>query len=58
MALISGATLIRSISLFHLTLAYYFLVNPQKLADQNLVFIFGESLGIVSIPYMLRWRIG
>ena len=49
MALISGTTLIRSISLFHLTLAYYFLTNPHKLADQNVVFIFGESMGIVSL---------
>lgn len=59
MALISGGTLIRSISLFHLTLAYYFLTAPHKLVDQNLVFIFGESMGIVSLscPFHDEFRL-
>ena len=48
MALITGVTLIRSISVFHLTIAYYLLTAPYQLADQNLVFIFGESMGVVS----------
>ena len=47
MGLISGTTIIRSISLFHLTLAYFFMAAPQSLSDQNLVFILGESMGLV-----------
>ncbi|KAI9676219.1 MAG: hypothetical protein M1829_003048 [Trizodia sp. TS-e1964] len=46
MAIFSGQTLIRTLSLFHLTLAYFFLYSPQTLADQNLVFILGEAMGL------------
>ncbi|KAI9821582.1 MAG: hypothetical protein M1832_003256 [Thelocarpon impressellum] len=46
MALISGGTIIRSVSLFHLTLAYFFLNAPHRLGDQNLVFILGEAMGL------------
>ncbi|KAI9724372.1 MAG: hypothetical protein M1812_000440 [Candelaria pacifica] len=46
MALLSGLTLIRSLSLFHLTLAFFLLTAPQKIADQNLVFILGEAMGL------------
>ncbi|KAI9704281.1 MAG: hypothetical protein M1836_007142 [Candelina mexicana] len=44
MALLSGFTLIRSLSLFHLTLAFFLLKAPHKIADQNLVFILGEAM--------------
>ncbi|KAI9894406.1 MAG: hypothetical protein M1814_003163 [Vezdaea aestivalis] len=44
MALISAFTLIRTLSLFHLTLAYYFLVSPGTLAEQSLVFLLGEAM--------------
>ncbi|KAF2262548.1 hypothetical protein CC78DRAFT_554521 [Lojkania enalia] len=44
MALISAYTLIRCISLFHLTLATMFLKNPKLIADQNVVFLLGESM--------------
>ena len=47
MALISGFTIIRMISLFHLTAAYFFLVNPHVIADQNIVFILGEAIRVV-----------
>ena len=48
MALISGNTIITSLSLFHITLAYFFLTSPGALADQTLVFIIGEAMGMVS----------
>lgn len=47
MALISGGTIITSISLFHITLAYFFLTSPITITDQALVFIIGEAMGIV-----------
>jgi hypothetical protein len=49
MALLSPYTLIRAISLLHLTAAYLFLTAPRTLADQNVVFILGESMRIVSV---------
>ncbi|KAK4615600.1 hypothetical protein CLAFUW4_09771 [Fulvia fulva] len=44
MAIISGFTLIRAISLFHITAAYFFLTAPKTIADQNAIFILGESM--------------
>ena len=46
MAILSATTLLRTISLFHLTCAYYLLTSPAKLADHNLVFILGASMDI------------
>ncbi|CZT03532.1 uncharacterized protein RCO7_06106 [Rhynchosporium graminicola] len=46
MAIISGATIITSLSLFHITLAFFFLTNPNAIADQTLVFIIGEAMGL------------
>jgi hypothetical protein len=50
MGLISAATIITSLSLFHITLAFFFLTNPNQIADQTLVFIIGEAMGMVC-PY-------
>lgn len=47
MALISSSSLIRFLSLFHLTIAYYLLNSPQTIADQGLVVVFGEAMKIV-----------
>ncbi|KAK1542499.1 hypothetical protein CPAR01_05886 [Colletotrichum paranaense] len=38
MAIISAKTIITSLSLFHVTLAYFFLTNPATIADQAMVF--------------------
>ncbi|RSL60758.1 hypothetical protein CEP54_006597 [Fusarium duplospermum] len=46
MALISAKTIITSVSLFHLTLAYFFLTNPSSLDGQALVYMLGESMGM------------
>lgn len=48
MAIIAAANLLRSTSLFHLTIAYFLLVSPSIIVDQNLVFILGEAMRIVS----------
>lgn len=47
MAILSAFTLIRAISLFHITIAYFFLTAPRKIADQNIVYILGESMRLV-----------
>ena len=47
MAIISAFALIRAISLFHITAAYFFLTAPKIIADQNVVFILGESMRLV-----------
>ncbi|KAF2281054.1 uncharacterized protein EI97DRAFT_368339 [Westerdykella ornata] len=44
MAIISAYTLIRTISLFHLTLAVLFIKNPKLIADQSLVYVMAESM--------------
>ncbi|KPM44461.1 hypothetical protein AK830_g2134 [Neonectria ditissima] len=48
MALISARTIITSVSLFHVTLAYFFLTNPNSIDTQALVYVLGESMGM---PY-------
>jgi hypothetical protein len=50
MAIFSAYTIIRGLSLFHITLAVLFLKNPKLIADQNLVFILGEAMKLVSSP--------
>lgn len=52
MALISVYTLIRAISLFHITLAWVFLTAPKVVTDQNVVYILGESLRLVGVQPM------
>ncbi|KXX79151.1 hypothetical protein MMYC01_204189 [Madurella mycetomatis] len=48
MALISAKTIITSLSLFHITLGFFFLTNPGTVADQPVVYLLGESMGL---PY-------
>jgi len=49
MALISAKTIITSISLFHITLAFFFLTNPGTIADQAVVYLLGEAMGLVRL---------
>ncbi|KAI1307774.1 increased loss of mitochondrial DNA protein 1 [Xylaria venustula] len=46
MALISASTILTSICLFHVTLAYFFYTNPHAIADQALVWVLGEAVGM------------
>ncbi|CAG9952457.1 unnamed protein product [Clonostachys rosea f. rosea IK726] len=46
MALIASTTIITSVSLFHLTLAFFFLSNPRTINEQALVWVLGNSMGM------------
>jgi hypothetical protein len=48
MALISVKTILTSLAFFHITLAFFFITNPATIADQALVFVVGEAMGMVS----------
>ncbi|ROV88052.1 hypothetical protein VMCG_10411 [Cytospora schulzeri] len=50
MGLLSGKTYITSLSLFHITIAYFFLTNPMTIVDHSLVWIIGESMGMPEEP--------
>ncbi|EAT88823.1 hypothetical protein HBI56_039830 [Parastagonospora nodorum] len=44
MGLISAGAMIRSLSLFHITLAAVLLRNPQMIANQSIVMVLGQSM--------------
>ncbi|KAI1329229.1 increased loss of mitochondrial DNA protein 1 [Xylariaceae sp. FL0255] len=46
MALIAASTILTSLALFHLTLAYFFYTNPHSIAEQALVWVLGEAMGM------------
>ncbi|GAB7344009.1 hypothetical protein MBLNU457_1937t1 [Dothideomycetes sp. NU457] len=46
MAIINAYTLIRTLSIFHITAAYFLLTAPKKLADQSIVVVMGEAMRI------------
>ncbi|MCJ1416640.1 hypothetical protein MMC32_002978 [Xylographa parallela] len=50
MPLINSTTLIASLSILHLTTAYYLLTAPAKIAHHNLVVLIGASIGLVRRP--------
>ncbi|KAF2857265.1 hypothetical protein K470DRAFT_223716 [Piedraia hortae CBS 480.64] len=54
MPLISGFTLIRAVSLCHLTAAYFFLTAPRAIADHNVVFMLGEAVKMPHVTTMDR----
>lgn len=47
MGIISTFTLIRLISVFHLTCAWFFLTAPSKLSEQGIVVLMGQAMDIV-----------
>ncbi|KAH6608531.1 hypothetical protein Trco_001877 [Trichoderma cornu-damae] len=49
MALISSTTIITSVSLFHITLAYFFLFRPKTIEDQAVVYVLGESMKMPAV---------
>lgn len=55
MALISVKTILTSLSLFHITLAFFFFTNPETIADQALVYMLGEAMGMVCAPPTLSF---
>ena len=56
MTIISATTLLRAISLFHITASYYLLTSPSTITDQNFVFILGASMDIPVAPKSLSTR--
>jgi hypothetical protein len=54
MAIISASAMIRSISLFHMTLAVVLLRSPQIIANQSMVLLLGQSMQLVSTPLLAR----
>lgn len=57
MGLIGPYTLIRSLSIFHIAIAWFFLTAPIKLADADVIVVLGESMRLVSynIAQNTRW---
>ncbi|KAI2626324.1 increased loss of mitochondrial DNA protein 1 [Xylaria nigripes] len=51
MALISASTILTSLCLFHITLSYFFYTNPHRIADQALVWVLGEAMGLPETQY-------
>ncbi|KAF2757035.1 hypothetical protein EJ05DRAFT_52727 [Pseudovirgaria hyperparasitica] len=49
MAIFTSSTIIRLTSILHLTIAYYLLVSPKTVADQNFVYMLGEAMGIPQV---------
>ncbi|KAI0399184.1 increased loss of mitochondrial DNA protein 1 [Xylaria palmicola] len=51
MALISASTILTSLCLFHVTLAYFFYTSPHTIADQAFVWVLGEAVGMPQTQY-------
>lgn len=56
MALISAKTILTSLCLFHITLGFFFLTNPGSVADQAVVYLLGETMGLVR-PVSVTFRL-
>ncbi|KAL1304877.1 hypothetical protein AAFC00_003800 [Neodothiora populina] len=46
MGVFSAFSVIRALSLFHITVAYFMFVSPKTVAEQNIVVIFGGAMQI------------
>ncbi|MCJ1319475.1 hypothetical protein MMC15_004811 [Xylographa vitiligo] len=53
MPLINSTTLITSLSILHLTIAFYLLTAPTKIVHHNLVVLIGASMGLPPPPTCL-----
>lgn len=53
MAILSAQSLLRTLSLFHLTLSYYLHTSPSTIAAQNLVYVLGAAMDIPDPPASL-----
>ncbi|KAL8773117.1 MAG: hypothetical protein Q9209_001793 [Squamulea sp. 1 TL-2023] len=50
MAIITSSAIIRSLSLFHLSLSYFLITSPGTIVNQSLVFILGASMKLPTPP--------
>ena len=55
MAVVSAYFIIRSLALFHITLAVFFLKSPETIASQNIVFMMGQSMKLVRTICPTAW---
>ncbi|KAL9138017.1 MAG: hypothetical protein Q9175_000757 [Cornicularia normoerica] len=53
MAILSAQSLLRILTLFHLTLSYYLFTSPATITSQNLVYVLGVSMDIPDPPISL-----
>ncbi|KAJ9645185.1 hypothetical protein H2199_003190 [Coniosporium tulheliwenetii] len=53
MAVFSSMTIVRALSIFHLTVAFFLLTSPRTISEQNLVYLLGESMRLVHNPLPL-----
>lgn len=51
MAIVSSSTIIRSLSVSQLVIAYFLLTSPSTISDQNLVFILGAAMDLVRLLF-------
>ncbi|KAF2456617.1 increased loss of mitochondrial DNA protein 1 [Lineolata rhizophorae] len=51
MAIVSPFTIIRGLSVFHLTLGFFFLTSPDAITNQNIVFLLGEAMKLPHIRF-------
>ncbi|PHH92172.1 hypothetical protein CDD83_8558 [Cordyceps sp. RAO-2017] len=49
MPLIAAKTIITSVSLFHITIGFFFLTSPRTISDQVLVYVLGESMRMPTV---------
>jgi hypothetical protein len=54
MAFLSAFSLIRILSIFHITVAYFLLAAPNRLVEQHLVILLGEAMRLVSSAFLHR----
>ncbi|CAO1596553.1 hypothetical protein XANCAGTX0491_000392 [Xanthoria calcicola] len=50
MAIITATGIIRALSLFHLSVAYFLIASPSTIVNQSLVFILGASMRLPTPP--------
>ncbi|KAJ9668774.1 hypothetical protein H2201_001019 [Coniosporium apollinis] len=50
MAVFSSMTIVRALSIFHLTVAFFLLTSPRTISEQNLVYLLGESMRLPPVP--------
>ncbi|RFU26711.1 hypothetical protein B7463_g9621, partial [Scytalidium lignicola] len=46
MGLFSAKTILTSLALFHITMGFFFLTSPGTIADQSLVLVLGDAMGL------------
>lgn len=56
MALFTAGVIIRSLSIFHIIMAFLFLASPVTIANQILVQVLGEAMGMVGLTSEMSYK--